>query len=52
MVESIDKILQGLSLPLSNSEKLGVRLRSVEYAYELDHELLTELLEVTNRPGF
>ena len=52
LVEPIDEIFQGFSLSLPDSEKLGVRLRSVEHAYELAHELHTEMLEVTDRPGF
>ena len=52
LVESIDELLHGLSLPLPNSKKLGVRLRSVEHTYELAHELLTELLEIIDLPRF
>ena len=52
LVELINEILQGFSLPLLADEKLGVRLWPIEHAYELTNELLAELLEVTNRSGF
>ena len=51
MVEPISEILQGLSLLLPDSEKLGVRLWLVEHAYELTDELFAELLRVIDRSG-
>ena len=51
MVEPVDKILQGLYLPLPDSKELGVRLRSIKHTDELANELLVELFEVTNRAG-
>ena len=47
MVELVNEILQGLSLLLPNSEKLDVRLWSIQHAYKL----ADELLEVTHRSG-
>ena len=51
MVESVHELLQRLSLPLPDSEELGIGLRSVEHTDELANELLVELLEVINRSG-
>ena len=51
LIKSVYEVLQRLSLWLSNSKKLSVRLRSVKHTYELADKLFAELLEVRDRLG-